>query len=276
MAKRKILELSVNFSKFPKLTILFLIFVFSITAQEGTKPEKAQPKADKESSASKQKLPTAKEILEKYVQALGGREAYLKIKTKIAKGEVEFSPLGIKGTIESYTLEPNKSYTKMNLQGLGEFIDVFDGVNSWTVDPITGNRKKEGDELEQTKIEALLHKDIKLESIYSGFEVKGIEKINSSEAYAVVATRGKLPVNIFYFDTKTGLLVAQEGTLVTPQGKMPTKSLISDWREIQGVKVPFQTMLITPQFQMLIKFTSVEFNKEIDPKLFEAPEWVRK
>jgi cell division protein FtsB len=258
-----------------KLIAILLIFVFSIIAQEkvkkATKPNASEKSNQKSKTA---KLPTAEEILERYVQALGGREAHLKIKTRILKGDIEFLPLGIKGKIESYSLEPNKSYSKTILQGIGEITEVCDGVRAWSIDPIMGNRKKEGEELEQAKIEALIHKDIKLDSIYSSFEVKGVEKIGSNYAYVVVATRQKFPSNVFYFDTKTGLLLAQEGILVTPQGKITSKSIPNDWREVEGVKIPFQTTLITPQFQVVIKLNSVELNKAVDPKLFEAPEWI--
>lgn len=257
-----------------KLTIIFsiiLLFTFSSIAQNNkTKPQNSDNQKEKST-----KLPTAQEILDKYVEALGGKEAILKIKTRISKADVEISPMGIKGTLEIYMLAPDKAYSKLSLQGIGDIIEGCDGTIAWTIDPLMGNRKKEGDELLQAKSQAMMYRAVEIKNIYSKFEVKGPDKIDSNEVYVVKATLGTSTVT-FYFDIKTGLLLAQDAIMATPQGKTTVKTIISDWRNLDGVKTPFQIKEIYPQFQVLLKFTSIETNKEIDPKLFEAPEWARK
>src|SRR5213595_3035704 len=125
--------------------------------------------------ASTVKLPTAQEVLDKYVKAIGGRDAMTKIKSWKSTGTVELAPMGVSGTVESISAAPGRSLTKMNLAGLGEFVEGFDGTTAWSVNPIQGNREKTGAELAQTKLTNIFNRDLNLEKYYSKLTVKGIE-----------------------------------------------------------------------------------------------------
>ncbi len=80
-------------------------------------------------------MPTVKKILAKYVQAIGGKKANEKIKSRMVKGTVEIAPMGIKGTFESYAAAPNKSISRVTLAGIGELVEGFDGTTAWTINP---------------------------------------------------------------------------------------------------------------------------------------------
>ena len=133
--------------KFKSITLLAIVLTIStaIFAQ----------KADPGKPAAPAKLPTAQEILAKYVKAMGGREANEKIKTRVTTGTVELSPMGIKGTFETYsTAADSKSLTKMNLAGIGDILEGYDGKTAWSVNPMQGSREKTGAELTQAKLTA--------------------------------------------------------------------------------------------------------------------------
>lgn len=239
--------------------------------QEKAQQEKTQGKSS-EANKTQAKLPTVKEVLNKYVEAIGGRKAYEKIKGLKTKGTVEFLPMGIKGEYESYSVAPNKLFAKTTLQGVGEIIEVFDGQRGWSVDPFTGKRELKDIELAQASAEAFFYKDLHLDKLYPDMQVKGIEKVGDREAYVLVGRLSKdADETKFYFDTQTGFLIREESSLMSPQGKLQTVTLFEDMREIGGIKVPYKITAKTPLFQVVTTVTSVEINPQIDEKIFSEP-----
>ncbi|MCD9187157.1 MAG: hypothetical protein LUM44_12040 [Pyrinomonadaceae bacterium] len=255
-----------------KLFILLGILAFSInTFAQKTEPVKPAETKPETKPAPAVKLPTVKEILDKYVAAIGGKAANEKIKTRQVKGDIVLSPMGLKGTMEVYSAAPNKSYTKLNLGGIGEIIEAFDGVTAWTINPIQGNRDKEGEELLQTKLANSFYREVNLEKFYPKMEVKGIEKVGESDAYVVIATADGLPPETMYFNTKSGLLVRTDATSVTPEGKMATTNYYEDFRDIDGIKIPYKLRTVMPQFEILVTVTEVKNDVKVEDSLFAKP-----
>jgi hypothetical protein len=179
--------------------------------------------------------------------------------------------MGIKGTFENYSAAPNKSIAKVTLVGIGELVEGFDGTTAWSMNPIQGNRDKQGEELAQSKLTNNFNRETNLDKIYPKMEVRGIEKIGADDAYVVVAMPDNLPTETFYFDTKSGLLVRQDSTTITPEGKMAGKTFLEDYREVDGVKVPFRTRTVLPQFELITNFTEVKNNVAIEDSKFAKP-----
>ena len=85
-----------------------------------------------------QNLPKGEELLDKYVAATGGKEAYEKCKNRLIKGTMEFAGAGIKGELTIYQTRPNKMYLEVNLQGIGKIEQGTDGQTVWERNAITG------------------------------------------------------------------------------------------------------------------------------------------
>lgn len=250
------------------LTMLFLISTVAFGQRKVVKPAPEKVIVKKAAPA---KTPTVQEILAKYVEALGGRAANEKIKSRMMKGTMEIQPMGIKGSFESYAAAPNKSVVKSTLAGIGDLIEGFDGQNAWSINPLQGNRDKQGEELAQAKLVYNFYREINLARIYPKMEYKGTEKVGANDAYVLVGTPDNLSPETFYFDTKTGLLLRQDSTLVSPEGKMPTKVFYEDVREVDGVKLPFKIRTVIPQFEIVITTTEVKHNIAVDDGKFAKP-----
>jgi hypothetical protein len=79
-----------------------------------------------------------------------------------------------------------------------------------------------------------------------------------------------LPVN-FYFDNDTGLLVRWVRWNRTPVGPVPTQVDYSDYREVNGVKVPFAWTVSQTYMQMTVALSDVQLNVPVDDARFAKP-----
>jgi hypothetical protein len=257
------------------LTILVSISVNAFGQKQPVKtpdiPNKPADVTKLEITKNTAKTPTVQEILAKYVQAIGGRAANEKIKSRTMKGTIELAPMGVKGTFESFAAAPGKSLTKMSLTGIGDIIEGYDGTTAWSVNPISGNRDKQGVELAQNALTYNFYREINLDKLYQKMELKGVEKVGSDDAYVISATRGNLPSETFYFSAKNGLMVRQDITLETPEGKTPTKNFFEDFRDVDGVKLAFKTRSTLPQFEVITIYSEIKHNAAIADTKFIKP-----
>ncbi len=217
------------------------------------------------------KLPAVSEILAKYVAAIGGRDANMKIRSRESKGTVELSPMGIKGTFVSIAAPDAKSMTRMNLAGIGDMIEGSDGKTAWTENPIQGGREKAGKELQQTAITSTFYREINLDKLFADLKVTGTATVEGKEAFVIEASNEGLPTEKLYFDAKTGYLLRSDSTIISPEGNQSAIIHYDDLREIDGVKLPFKIRTKLPQFEVVIITTEVKHNVKIDDATFARP-----
>jgi zinc protease len=253
------------------LILAFAMFAaFTSAAQE--KPKTAAPKTDApKTDAKAAALPNADEILEKYVKALGGKEAIEKLITRSVKGTFEIEGAGLSGDVETHHKSPNKYASLFNISGVGGGGQVFDGAKGWDSNPMTGLRELAGEELANLKREADFYQPLNLKKHFTKLEVKGKETVGSSETYVVIATPAEGGPEKLYFDVATGLLVRQDAERETAQGKVASEEYFADYKDVGGVKVPYSLKVVSPMFAITIKITDVKTNIEIDETKFNKP-----
>lgn len=215
--------------------------------------------------------PTVDQILDKYVQAIGGREALEKITSWVIKQTLEISAMGLKAESETYAKAPNKTLTILNISGIGVIREGYDGQTAWSEDPMTGLREKSGVELAATVREADFHGALKIRQRYSKLELKGKEKVGDRETWVILATPAEgAPVKMYY-DAQTGLLARTDTEEESPEGKFSVQTTVEDYREVDGVKLPFTSRGKTPIANMVIKTFEVKSNVAIDDAKFKKP-----
>jgi hypothetical protein len=236
-------------------------------AQEKTPPAKAPEAAAKATTAE----PTVDQILDKFEQAIGGRQAMEKITSRVAKGVFELPSMGVKGEMELYAKAPNKSLAIQNFPGIGEAREGYDGKVAWAQNPIQGLREKSGAELAAVVRMSDMHIAIKTRQLYSKLEFKGKEKVGDHETYVILATPQEGAPVTMYFDTQTGLIARTDLILETPEGRIPVEILAEDYREVDGIKMAFTALQKTPMASGVIKLTEVKHNVAIDDSKFNKP-----
>jgi hypothetical protein len=247
--------------------LLFAAPTGAANAQEKQQPAKAPEAAAKTTTAD----PNVDQILDKFEQAIGGRQAVEKITSRVAKGTFEVSAMGLKGEIEIYVKAPNKTLRIQHLSGVGEILDGYDGKIGWSQNPMAGLREKSGAELAAIARSSDIHAPIKTRQLYSKLEFKGKEKVGNRETYIILATPAEgAPVKM-YFDTQTGLMARMDTDLEIPEGRFHIETTVDDYREVDGVKIPFTIRQESSVSSAVIKLTEVKHNVAIDDAKFNKP-----
>jgi hypothetical protein len=251
--------------------ILFISLAATINQAQSARPtgDAKVPAAAKTNGSA----PTVDQILDKYVSAVGGRDALEKINSRTTKGSLQFEKgLNLTGETEGYFKFPNKNLINTNLPGLGLLQEGYDGSTAWTKDSSNGLRERKGREFEEAKLDAEFNRELKLKRLYPKMELKGTQKIAGRDAYLIEATPAGGTAEKFYFDTQTGLLVRLDRERLTPQGDAVSVEIYyEDYREADGIKVHFSERHILPDVIVLIRYSSIKHNLPIDDAKFAKP-----
>ena len=246
----------------PIVHSVILSLVLSIAAA-GQAPQ--QP-AEKPAAA----LPTVDQILDRYVEALGGKAAMEKLNTRVSKGSFEAAQGG-SGSVEIYAKAPNKNALIVDVEGMGQFRQGFDGTVGWTDNAQAGLREMEGQELSVTRRSAVFHGPLKLRELYPQMTLKGMQKVGERDAYLIEADPGDGSLRRMYFDARTGLLLRNEIERDTPQGRATFQTDLEDYKEVDGVKIPFTVRQANPNLTLVVKLSEVRHNVPVDDAKFAKP-----
>ena len=213
--------------------------------------------------------PTADQVLEKYVAALGGAEAIHKITSRVAKGSISFG--GHESPIEVFSKAPNKRMSVTHSER-GESITAFDGAAGWLGNTGRPPRDMQGAEVEAARLDADFYFATHVKEIFSQFRMGRPDKIADQPVYAVIGRReGQPPVRL-YFGQSSGLLLRLVRYADTPVGRNPTQIDYADYREVDGVKVPFRWTLARPNGRFTIQIQEMRQNVPIDDEKFAKPQ----
>jgi hypothetical protein len=173
------------------------------------------------------------------------------------------------GKLEVYAKAPNKSLTVMNVEPVGLIKEGFDGRTSWS---IAGNNVDAANELDHSALaDADFYREIKLAELYSRIKLVGKKKESFREVYVVEAVPRGGTAESLYFDVESGLLVRRDLVRETARGPVRAEVYFNDWRELDGVKVPFKITQVMPRMKFVITLEDVKHNVPVDESIFRRP-----
>jgi hypothetical protein len=261
-----------NFMKRIALILTFsMVATIAIVAQDKPKVDAPKPETAKSDVKPAAGLPSADEIIERYVKALGGKEAIEKTTSRTAKGTFEIEAMNMTGTFENYAKAPNKFANLFTIPAVGGGGQIFDGAKGWDSNPMSGLRELSGAELATLKREADFYQPLNFKKHYPKLEVTGKEKVGNSETYVLIATPSEGGPEKIYFDVESGLIKRADAERETGQGKMAIEVYMDDYKDVGGVKVAHTMRQVSPMFSMTLKFNEVKSNVAIDDAKFAKP-----
>jgi hypothetical protein len=220
-------------------------------------------------------LPSAESVLDRYVQVTGGKQAYEKRKTEIAHGTLEYTSLGIKGTITRYAAEPDKYYATLDIEGLGKVEMGVSGQVAWENSALLGPRVKSGLERAEAIREGNMNSTLNWRKLYPKVQNAGVEVIDGEDCYKVVMTPTEGQPMIGYYQKKSGLQVKVTTVSTTQMGDIPVELVASDYKDFGGILEPAKVTQKTGPQEFTITLDSVEVNPAIPPDRFALPAEVR-
>ena len=220
-------------------------------------------------------LPKADTILDKYVEVTGGKAAYEKTRSEVTTGKMELVGKGISGTVLSYRADPDKSYTEVEITGIGKMREGSDGKVAWSLSAMQGPHLKEGAEKAQALNAGRSNPEIRWREIYKSAETTGVEDVDGKPCYKVVLTpKEGNPMTRFY-DKSSNLLVKMTMTVTNPMGEIPVESTVGDYRKEGAVLVPHKVVQKAAGQEIAITVDKVEFNTDIPKDKFEVPDEIK-
>ena len=238
-----------------------------LIGEEGPKPGPRE--ATNAGASNPATMPPADQIIDKYVQALGGAEALQKVSTRVERGTL--SGFGDRQfPIEVFAKAPDKRLSVMHMPN-GDSITAFDGRVGWLGFSQGPPHEMSGPEVNGARMDADFHLALHLRQIFSQLRVERPEKVGDQDTYlALGVNQGQPPVRL-YFSQQSGLLVRLVRYVETPVGRNPTQIDYADYRDIDAIKVPFRWTIARPGGRFTIQVEQIQQNVPIDDAKFAMP-----
>jgi photosynthetic reaction center cytochrome c subunit len=248
-------------------------FTPSLAEQYGTPPER-DPNDIEVAQQPDPKAPTAEQILDKYIQALGGEQRLATLTSFTAKGtysgyDTDFAKL----PAEVYAKAPGLRTTVIH-PPIGEGTTVYDGRNGWVAEAnsLLPLITLTGGELDAATLEAELTFPAKIKQYLTGWR-GGFPPTNVDDHNALVV-QGTAPAGSrvkLFFDKDSGLLVRMVMFTNTVIGLNPREIDYSDYRDVAGVKMPFKWTAVWTDGRSEFEMSDIKPNVAIDAAKFSKP-----
>jgi photosynthetic reaction center cytochrome c subunit len=224
--------------------------------------------------AGGQNTKSADQILDKYIQALGGEQRLAALTSFVAKGVFQSYGSPQKSPVEVFFKAPNQRTTIAHTSE-GDSITAFDGRAGWVAAPATDRpvtlTALSGGDLDGARLDAELSSPARIKQALRQWRVGNPASIDDHEVDVVQGTSdGRYPVNL-YFDSQTGLLVRLVRYADSPVGLSPTQIDYADYREVVGIKMPFHWTITWLDGRSIIALSEVRGNVPIDAATFARP-----
>jgi zinc protease len=222
-------------------------------------------------------------ILDDFVRVVGGEKALRRHRSLYMKRKLTSKKMGIEGSEERWMTADGKLLSVVMLPGIGEIRTGFTGKQRWSQDPINGLRMVQGTEAEQARLDSAWNADLELKKHYPRRRLvpppagaltrqgKQDDQQGNKTLDCLEMTPVKVAPVIMCFDRQSHLRVYQEGRQASPQGELPYSVHLSDWREVEGIKIPHLEDMSAGPMSIESRLEEVKLNQKIPSKLFRMP-----
>jgi hypothetical protein len=216
--------------------------------------------------------PTVDSVMERSIEASGGRAAYEGLKTQVIKAKMTFVGQPIEGKLTLTMEHPGKSATVVDL---GEFGQVRSGIShgvAWEISPMQGGpRLLDGAEKALTMRMSQLDAPLRWKEIYPVVKLAGEESVDGSACWRVDLTPKEGKPESQWFDKQSGLLSKWSVLLPTPMGEVPIEYKFSDYRKVGSLMMPYKLVQSIGPQSINTVMDEVQVNVPVPPETFNLP-----
>jgi predicted Zn-dependent peptidase len=211
---------------------------------------------------------TAEKVIDSYLNAIGGKEKLAAIKdlTIESKAELQGQPL----TIKVINKAPNLSYQTILMGGAMELQkSIYDGKNFAQF--MQGNKAPNDENgAMDAPIKGQEISELHYLALGAKLELKGIEKVNESDAYVIEVTLPSGAKTLEYFDFVSGLKLRSTQFMQGPQGEVAMSTDYKDYKEFDGIMFPYVTVIpLGGAMKLEAKVESIKINSGVVNSIFK-------
>ncbi|MGZ3440459.1 MAG: c-type cytochrome, partial [Polyangia bacterium] len=223
--------------------------------------------AGKEEGDEEAKPPamTAKQLLDKWVQASGGAVAWGKLKTRVSQGTVE--GFGPKPFGEEIVQTPPERWRMKLTMPNGTFEQAWDGKSGWRA---FAGQVRPNDAVDEVRRGAQFAPPLTLPKLLTGLKVVADAPLGKGTAHVLDGRHGDARVRL-WLDAQTGLLARMVVRIPTPVGDLPQQFDYEDYRTVDGVKLPFVVKTNMGGEASTATYSEIKHNVPVDNAQFAAP-----
>jgi photosynthetic reaction center cytochrome c subunit len=220
--------------------------------------------------------PAADQVLDKFMQALGGAQRLAGMTSFVATGTaLGYGELGGNAEFSLFAKAPNQRAILISYKDTERPSSswTFDGRTGWIKTPrgLLGEYELIGSELDGARFEAQLAFPGQLKQALSSWRGAATRSIGDRDLIVVQGSGPRGFLATLYFDPKTSLLSRLVRYGPSPIGRMPTQIDYDDYREVGGIKFPFEYKFTWLDGRYTAKLNKVEVNVAIDATTFGRP-----
>lgn len=220
-------------------------------------------------------LPKAEALLDRYVEATGGRATYEKRTSEYLSGTVEIPAAGVRGKVEMWAEAPNSRVEVIDIEGVGRIETGTDGTIAWENSAIMGPRLRSGEELRYHLREAMFNAPIYWQKLYKKAETTGVETAEGIECYKVTMTPIEGKPEVWFFDQKTSLVIKMIRSSVTSLGEVTGEFVAKDYKDSGGILLPSTLIQRASGQEIRVKFDQMVPNAKMPKDRFQPPAEVK-
>ena len=225
-------------------------------------------------SAAAATLPDGFEVLDRYVEAIGGEHANRKHKNEKMTGSFKMEAMGIDGTIVIRRAAATKTLVNIDLGVMGSAVQGTNGEVAWASQPGQPLGIIEGEQADGMINESNFYANIEPRKTYTSAETVGIVTFDDVECYKVnlLTSWDQHMVGLFEVESGLNRKISSRDSLETDS--FTNEVTYSDFREVDGIKRPFNleiTAAVMMGMVQVIEFDTIEFDVEFEKGTFDPP-----
>lgn len=223
---------------------------------------------------SQDALPKGGDLLARSVAAMGGADAIKAIKSMRARGTFEMPAQGVTGTVEVQQARPAFMRLTIDIQGIGQADQGFDGKLAWAIDPMSGPSLLTGKALSDARAEAQFDGQLFGPDYVKEATTLAKTTFGDRPAYKIKLLTTFDSERTLYLDADSYLLIGTEAVTETPMGSMPTTTSTGDYKKFGPLMQPTTIVQTAMGFDQVIHMTSFEYDV-VPASAFDPPPSVK-
>jgi outer membrane lipoprotein-sorting protein len=215
----------------------------------------------------------AGQVLEKMIEAQGGRKVLESLKDTTVSGTMELIQQGMNATLTMYQKEPNMM--RMDIEIMGMVItQAFDGQKGWSLNPQTGTAQDMDENTNKEFKRQALGNDSLLNPAKYGitYAAKGKEKAGDKEFLVLEQTMSDGHKSTLFIDPDTYLIARAKTTSMSPMGggEIQSETVFGDYRKEGEAMVAHSLTILQDGAEFArMTLTKITYNSGLEDSLFQ-------